>query len=45
MKSIVILFLFAVLVTFTGLLPIGGNTPASATDSGNKMQSSSEKPS
>ena len=45
MKSIVSLFSFAILVTFTGLLPIGGNTPASAADSGNKMQSSSEKPS
>jgi len=44
MKSIVILFSFAILVTFTGLLPIGGNTPASATDSGNKTQSSNAKP-
>ncbi len=45
MKTIIVLFSFAVLVTFTGLLPIGGNSPAGANDSGNKMQSSSEKPS
>jgi hypothetical protein len=43
MKTIIVLFSFAVLVTFTGLLPIGGNSPAGANDSGNKIQSSSEK--
>ena len=45
MKTIVVLSSFAILMTFTGLLPIGGNSPAGATDSGDKIQSSSEKPS
>jgi hypothetical protein len=44
MKTIVVLFTFAILTTLTGLLPIGGSSLADATDSGNKMQSSSEKP-
>ena len=44
MKAIIVLFSFAILITLTGLLPIGGISPADATDSGNKMQSSSEKP-
>ena len=43
MKTIVVLFSFAILVTFTGPPAIGGNTPAGANDSGNKIQSSSEK--
>ena len=43
MKTIVVLFSFAILVAFTGLLPIGGNFPAGANDSGNNEQSSSEK--
>ena len=45
MKTIVVLSALAMLITFSGLLPIGGNTPAGATDSENKLQSSSEKPS
>ena len=45
MKTIVVLSSFAILITFTGLLPIGGNAPAVAADSGNKIQRSSEKPS
>jgi hypothetical protein len=45
MKTIVILFSVAFLVPLTGLLPIGGNAPAGANDSGNKVLSSSEKPS
>ena len=44
MKTIVVLSALAMLITFSGLLPIGGNTPAGATDSENKLQSSSEKP-
>ena len=44
MKPIVALFSVAILVTFAGLLAIGGNSPADATDSGNKLQGSSEKP-
>ena len=43
MKTIVVLSLFAILITFTGLLPIGGNVPADATDSGDKMQRSNAK--
>jgi hypothetical protein len=43
MKTIVVLFSFAILVAFTGLPAIGGNSHAGATDSGDKMQSSSEK--
>ena len=43
MKPIVALFSVAILVTFIGLLAMGGNSPAGATDSGNKLQSSSEK--
>ncbi len=43
MKTIVVLFSFAILLTFIGLLTIDGNSPAGATDSGKKMQSSSEK--
>ena len=39
MKTIVVFFSFAILVAFTGLLPIGGNFPAGANDSGNKEQS------
>ena len=45
MKTIVVLSSLALLITFSGLLPIGGNAPAGATESENKMQSSSEKPS
>ena len=44
MKTIVILSSFAILITFTGLLPIGGNIPAVATDSGGgNIHSSSAK--
>ena len=43
MKTIVVLSSFAILITFTGLLPIGGNVPADATDSEDKMQRSSTK--
>ena len=38
MKTIVALSSFVILITFTGLLPIGGNVPADATDSGDKLQ-------
>ena len=44
MKTIVVLSAFVILITFTGLLPIGGKTSADATDSGNKGQSSNAKP-
>ena len=43
MKTIVVLSSFVILITFTGLLQIGGSVPADATDSGDKMQRSSAK--
>ena len=45
MKTIVVLFSFAFLAVFTGHLPIVGNSTAGATDSGEKIRSSNEKPS
>ena len=40
MKTIVVLSSLAILITFSGFLPIGGNAPAGATDSGRKPSSS-----
>ena len=40
MKTIVVLSSFAILIAFTGLLPIGVSISADATDSGDKMQRS-----
>ena len=45
MKSIIVFFSFAILVTLTGLLPIGGNSAAGANDSEIEVLGSSEKPS
>ena len=44
MKTIVVLFSLVILSSFAGLPAIGGNSPAVATDSGTKIQSSSETP-
>ena len=45
MKTMVVLFAFAIAITFTGLPAIGGNAHPGADDSGGKIQSSSAKPS
>ncbi len=43
MKTIIAFFSLTVLVTLTGLVPMGGDPVAGANDSENKMQRSSEK--
>jgi hypothetical protein len=45
MKTIIVFFSFAILITFTGLPVSGGNSNVGANDSGNKMERASKKPS
>ena len=45
MKTIIVLFSFAIAMTFAGLPAIGGNAQPGADASGSNIQSSSEKPS